>query len=117
VNDGMEGSSSGPIIGRAIYKELWNADVRPKVRIFAWKLATNGLATQDKRRRRGLASSNVCDVCGTAAEIGHHVVVVCTKDVTLWKEMRAIWHLQDRQQLHNIGPDWLPILLSTLDHE
>jgi hypothetical protein len=35
VNDGMEGSSLSPMIGRALYKELWNADVPPKVRMFA----------------------------------------------------------------------------------
>jgi hypothetical protein len=117
VNDGMEGSSSSPMTNRALYKDLWKADVPPKVHVFTWKLASDGLATQDKRRRSGLVSSSVCDVCGTVAETGHHAVVMCTKAAALWREMRGVWHLSDRQQIHETGPNWLLILLSTLDRE
>jgi hypothetical protein len=56
--------------------------------MFAWKLASDGLATQDKRNRRGLTSTSACEVCGTLAETGHHAVVVCTKVAALWREMR-----------------------------
>jgi hypothetical protein len=44
--------------GRVIYKALWNADVPLKICIFAWKLATDGLATQDKRNRMSLSMSS-----------------------------------------------------------
>jgi hypothetical protein len=58
------GSSAAGVEGRPIYKEIWSAEVPPKVRIFAWKLVTDGLATQDKRKRRDLVPSDICDVCG-----------------------------------------------------
>jgi hypothetical protein len=31
-----------------LFKKIWKAEVPPKVRIFAWKLAADGLATQDE---------------------------------------------------------------------
>jgi hypothetical protein len=79
--------------------------VPPKVRIFGWKLATDGLATQDKRRRRGLAPSDMCAVCGNGAETGHHAVVSCTNAAALWSEMRKTWCLPDGMQLQYTGPD------------
>jgi hypothetical protein len=103
--------------GRAIYEALWNANVPPKICIFAWKLATNGLATQDKRNRRSLSVSSRCEVCGNSEETGHHAVITCTKVAALWTEMQQEWLLSDEQQLRDTGPDWLPVLLSTLDQE
>jgi hypothetical protein len=32
----------------------------PKVRIFAWKLATNALATWENKHKRNLEISNIC---------------------------------------------------------
>jgi hypothetical protein len=52
------GSSALGNLDRSLFKELWNAEVPPKVPIFAWKLAADGLAKQDKRSRRGLVPNN-----------------------------------------------------------
>jgi hypothetical protein len=84
-----QGSSSGAgDRGRPIYKNIWNAEVPPKVRNFAWRLAVDGLGTQDKRRRRGLVQSDICHICGNGVENGHHAMVTCTKARALWQEMR-----------------------------
>jgi hypothetical protein len=98
-------------------RELWNADVPPKVRIFAWELVMDGLATQDRRNHRGLAPSNVCGICGKGVESGHHAVVSCTKARALWKEMPGRWLLPDDKQLCLTGLDWLWILLSKLNQQ
>jgi hypothetical protein len=42
-----------------VYSEIWKADVPPKERVFAWKLARNGLATQENRHHRGLTRDRV----------------------------------------------------------
>jgi hypothetical protein len=56
----------------------------PKVRVFAWKLARNRLATQEKNRNhRGLARSTICTICGNEIETGHHAVIGCTKPAAL----------------------------------
>jgi hypothetical protein len=54
ANDNQGGSGGAGGSGRPIYKSIWNAEVPPKRLIFAWKLAVDGLATQEKRMRRGL---------------------------------------------------------------
>jgi hypothetical protein len=87
-SEGLEASSSGATDGWPLYKNLRNADVPPKVRFFAWKLVADGLATQDKRSKRGMAPNGICQVCGNEIETGHHAVVECTKIAALWKEMR-----------------------------
>jgi hypothetical protein len=104
ANDNQGDSSDAGGSGRPIYKNIWNAEVPPKVCIFAWKLAVDGLATEDKRMRRGLVQSNMC---GRGVETGHHAMVTCTKARALWQEMRKEWHVLDDKQL--------PILLGSLD--
>jgi hypothetical protein len=42
----MVGSTSRSNGGRSLYNEIWKANVPPKVRIFVWRLAQDGLATQ-----------------------------------------------------------------------
>jgi hypothetical protein len=44
-----EGSSSRADGSRALHKEIWAANVPPKVRVFAWRLWQDGLATQQNR--------------------------------------------------------------------
>jgi hypothetical protein len=44
-------TSRAPNGRRAIWKTLWGCPAPPKVRVFAWKLATNSLATWEKKRR------------------------------------------------------------------
>jgi hypothetical protein len=85
------------------------------VHIFAWKLAVDGLATQDKRKWRGLVPSDLCDICGNGVETGHHAMITCTKARALWQEMRKEWQLPDDEQLRETRPDWLPLLLGRLD--
>jgi hypothetical protein len=49
--EGLDAGSSGATDGRSMYKDLWNADVPAKMRIFAWKLATDGIAMLDKKSK------------------------------------------------------------------
>jgi hypothetical protein len=42
-------------------------------------------------------------------------MVTCTKARALWQEMRKVWPAPDDEQLKDTGPDWLPILLGSLD--
>jgi hypothetical protein len=114
--EGLDASSSGATDGRSMYKDLWSVDVPPKVRIFAWKLATDGLATQDKRSKRGMVLAGVCQVCWNGFETGHHAVIGCTKAAVLCEEMRKVWLLPDGQQLQDSGPGWQLLLLSNADH-
>jgi ribonuclease HI len=85
--------------------------------VFAWKLARNGLATQENRHHRRLTKSAVCTICGNGVELALHAVTQCTKAKALWHEMRTIWKLPDRNMLKYTGPDWLPVMLGRLSKE
>jgi hypothetical protein len=50
-------------------------------------------------------------------EDGHHVVVLCTKAKALRSEMRKHWLLPDEAQFRYTGPDWLILLLDSVDKE
>lgn len=47
-----------------VWNHIWKCPVPQKVRIFAWKAATNSLATRDNKRRRRLELDDTCCVCG-----------------------------------------------------
>ena len=60
-----KGASSGrPDGARPDWKLIWSCPVPPKVRVFAWKLASNGLATQTNKQRREMEITSTCPICG-----------------------------------------------------
>jgi ribonuclease HI len=81
-----------------------------KVRIFAWKLATNGLATWDNKYKRNLEISYVCILCGVEREDNFHAFCRCPLAITLWRAM-DVWQLPDPASVINTGEDWLLHLL------
>jgi hypothetical protein len=104
VDHRQVGSSTNPDGSRALYKEVWSAKVPPKVRIFAWRLLHDGLATQCNRMKCTLTDDATCLVCGTE-ETAFHAVVRCTKAMALRNEMRRHWSLPDEKQFMFSGPD------------
>jgi hypothetical protein len=70
-----------------VFKCIWSANVPPKVRVFAWRLSQEGLATQTNRKSRGLEREATCQVCGTEDEFGYHAVVCCSMEVALRHEL------------------------------
>jgi hypothetical protein len=51
ANKRQEDSNTRPDGSRHMYMAIWSAKVPPKVRIFAWKLSQEGLATDCNRKR------------------------------------------------------------------
>jgi hypothetical protein len=86
--------------------------VPQKVRIFAWRLARESLATQMNRKHRKLEDSGRCQICGMEEESGHHAVVTCTKVAGLRALMRQRWLLPSKNMFRRAGPEWLSMLLS-----
>jgi hypothetical protein len=89
----------------------------PKVRVFGWRLAHEGLAAQDNRKSWKLCDTNSCQICGMEDETGFHAVVRCTKVVALRQEMRAYWQLPGEDQFKFGRQDWLLLLLSSISKE
>jgi hypothetical protein len=81
------GSSSTGDGRRPVLNKAGSGNVPTKVRIFAWRLATYALATQENRKRHTLEKAATYQVCGMVDETGHHAVIRCTKAVALRSEM------------------------------
>jgi hypothetical protein len=88
--------------------------VLQKVRIFAWRLSHEGLATQENRKRRTLVENARCSICGREEESGYHATIRCTKAWALHLDMRKYWAIPAEVKFTYTGPDWLQILLGQI---
>jgi hypothetical protein len=108
-------SSSAPNGNRAIWNLIWKANVPPKVRVFAWRVATDSLPTRKNKWRRTLEINDCCSICGTVAEDSFHAVVDCTKAKAIRRAMRKFWGLPSEASFTYSGSDWLQLLLGRVD--
>jgi hypothetical protein len=108
-----EAGAKGPLIKKGI----WAAQVPPKVRIFAWRLSQEGLATQCNRHHRKLTHHATYQLCGAGDENRYHAVVQCPKARALRQELRGSWPLPDEEQFQCRGADWLIQLLNSVSKE
>jgi hypothetical protein len=75
------------------------------------------MATQCNRKQHKLSQHATCQVCGTEDETGYHAVVECPRAKALRQELRGCWALLEEEQLRHNGPDWLILLLSSVNKE
>jgi hypothetical protein len=76
-SEGRQATSAQPLGTSGDWKLIWQCPVPPKVRIFAWKLARNALATQVSMARRGMETLPTCTICGTEDETTFHAMLLC----------------------------------------
>lgn len=81
-------SSSGSSLS-ASWKCLWNCNIPQKVKIFAWKAASNCLPTMENKKRRKMESSDLCAMCCTESEDIAHALCRCPHASHLWQAMRS----------------------------
>jgi ribonuclease HI len=104
-------SSSEPGGDRKIWDLVWKAGVPPKMRIFAWKAATNTLAVREALHRRMSKVDPVCIICGRGIEDSHHALVTCTIARVLREEMRQFWPMPSEEVFLQSGREWILRLL------
>lgn len=102
---------------RRIWDFIWKANVPEKVRIFAWRVATEILAMKKNKWRRTLEVDNICNLCGRETEDEYHAVIACTKARALREEIRAFWDLPAEERFRYTGQNWLQILLGSCAKE
>ena len=56
--------SSNEADNRSIWDLIWKAKVPEKVRIFAWRVATETLPRKENKRKITLVVDNICNICG-----------------------------------------------------
>jgi hypothetical protein len=95
---------------------IWKANVPPKVRIFAWRLAREALGIEQKRCKRTISVLPICSICGKEREDGFHAVVSCTKARALHDEIREVCGLSHRRSAFAYTcVNWLHVLLGSVD--
>jgi ribonuclease HI len=97
---------------RDIWNLIWRCKVPNKIRIFAWRCASDNLSTKKNKWRRTLEEDSTCSICGTDEESSYHATVACTKARALRFKMREVWSLPGEEEFKFTGPDWLLILLA-----
>ena len=72
-----EGQYNEATLGeRKIWDIIWKANVPQKIRIFAWRAATNSLAVQVNRVAHHQATLSTCSICGVEDENTFHALVM-----------------------------------------
>jgi ribonuclease HI len=106
------GQSSSEATGdRKIWDVIWKANVPPKLRVFAWRVASDSLGTRLNLSRRIDTVSPTCAICGCKAEDAHHALVDCTLPRALREELREHWTLPTELSFRENNKDWIFTLL------
>lgn len=111
LNMGSGQCSSEPAGDRSIWNLVWKANVPQKIRVFAWRLATDSLAVAQSLNRRIPKIAPTCSVCGMEGEDAHHAMVRCTLARGLRFGMRDVWQLPNEETFRYTGKDWFFNLL------
>jgi ribonuclease HI len=107
----MCAASRAPDGKRVVWDTVWGCPAPPKVRVFAWRLITNSLATWENKKRRNMEASDICVICGIEREDTYHTFCRCPMARALWEAMREVWPL--KEHIPNTGQEWL---FQALDH-
>ncbi|CAD6209964.1 unnamed protein product [Miscanthus lutarioriparius] len=107
-------STSENADGRPVWKEFWRIPLPHEILIFVWKIANNGLATQQNKFRRNIVQRDTCEICGMETESLNHALVGRRHACQLRMAMREHWALPDEKQFLNLDQfNFLDFLLKT----
>ena len=76
-------SSSNNTVDKA-WDLIWKCNVPQKVRIFAWKVASNSLPTMVNKKKRNLERTDMCSICDREKEDAGHALCRCIHAEQLW---------------------------------
>ena len=83
----------------------------PKVKNFAWKAASDALATEDNKKRRKIKVTGVCKICCQETEDTAHALVRCPHAHQLWELMQEFWHVPSASDFYIASPRWFRTVL------
>ena len=81
------------------------------MQIFAWRVATQSLATKHNTFRRTIVKEDTCALCGMESEDEFHAVVSCTRSRALRAAMRAKWDIPKEVEFRRTEEEWLQHLI------
>ncbi|KAM0864202.1 hypothetical protein ACQ4PT_044078 [Festuca glaucescens] len=104
-------SSVNPTGERKVWDLVWKANYPPKLRIFAWRVASDSLGTRQNLNRRIATVNPTCSICGCEVEDAHHALITCTVARALREELRMQWLLPNELAFRENQKEWIFALL------
>ena len=105
-------SSGCPDGADPCWTKIWKSSVPPKVKLFAWKAASNCLATEENKRRHNMQVTGLCNICKATVEDVAHALYACPHAHNLWMSMRQSWSLPVDSMFRNPSYHWFKSLLA-----
>ncbi|XP_058742394.1 uncharacterized protein LOC131614872 [Vicia villosa] len=70
-------------------KVMWELNLPPKIKVFAWRFFTDRLPTRDQLLKRGVANVLCpnCVLCGSSLESSSHLFFNCQEVKAIWKHV------------------------------
>lgn len=72
-------------VNRELWRTIWKMFVLPRIKLFAWKVGAQALASKASIGRRIQNFCMGCDVCGAVEESDIHVLFECPLAVEVWR--------------------------------
>jgi ribonuclease HI len=106
-------TSSRPDGDDLCWTKIWNSNTPPKVKMFAWKAASNALSTEVNKRTRGMKVTGTCLICGMEQEDSSHALYRCPHAQQLWSAMRECWQLPLDKELRGGSAAWFKSVINS----
>jgi len=87
-------ATSSDATGKSFWRLIWKLDVPPRIKVFAWKVGAQALATKMNLAIRVPAVDMRCDICGAVEELDVHVLFLCPLAREVWSHSGfedALW--------------------------
>ena len=84
--DYFEGRGSCSDAGRNYkeWKQLWKLKLPSKIKVFCWRLALDSIPTASVLKRKNLAATPECKICGAEDDTWDHSLLRCTMSRCVW---------------------------------
>lgn len=117
IANAARGSCSSPAGSSNAWKRIWSCNVPQKVKVFAWKAATDSLATMHNKKKRNLERTARCSICAVEDEDVAHALYRCPHAKHLWLAMRETRDITWEMDSSWTGTDWILDKLGSLNKE
>jgi hypothetical protein len=102
-----ESSCSSSSAMNKAWNLVWKCTIPPKVRIFAWRVASNSLATLVNKKKRNLEKTDICSICDREKEDAAHALCRCIHASQLWASLYKSGSIPMDVQNIQFGTNWL----------
>jgi hypothetical protein len=103
--------STEPKEREKLWRNIWKADVPPKVCVFAWRLASYARSSNTHKKARHIIEDDTCTICGLEPEDVAHAVAGCPRASALLTKIRHKWVISETSQLQYTVPEWFLTLI------